>query len=73
MLPLETRTFRGVIDVSGVPAGSYRLTAILWHDKGQPIQYQTGLEVVAAADGKKVNVTDASKFPGGKTVQIKLQ
>jgi len=71
MLPLETRTFRGVIDVAGVPAGSYRLTAILLHDKGQPIQYQTGLEVVAAADGKKVNVTDVNKLPGGK-VQIKL-
>lgn len=71
MLPLETRSFRGVMDVSGVAPGTYRLTAILLHDKGQPIQFQTALEVVAGTDGKKINVTDVNKLPGGK-IPIKL-
>jgi hypothetical protein len=72
LLPLETRSFRGVIDVAGVVPGMYRLTAILLHDKGQPIQFQTALEVVATADGRKVNVTDLNKLPGGR-ITIKLQ
>jgi hypothetical protein len=70
MLPLETRSFTGVIDVAGVAPGMYRLTAVMLHDKGAPIQYQTGLEVVATADGKTVKVDE--NLPGGK-VPIKLQ
>ena len=68
MLPLETRSFRGVIDISGMAPGSYRLTAMLVHGKGETVYKQTGLEVTAIADGKTVRQTELA----GPPVQIKL-
>ncbi|MHC4520806.1 MAG: hypothetical protein ACYTAS_19625, partial [Planctomycetota bacterium] len=47
MLPLEYRSFTGVLDVGDVSPGVYVLTAILEHDKGGlSVQAQKGLRVV---------------------------
>jgi hypothetical protein len=58
MLPLETRSFTGVMDVSGVASGSYRLTAVLMPEKGAAVQRQIGLEVTATASGKAVRTLE---------------
>jgi hypothetical protein len=68
MLPLEMRSFTGVMDVSGIAPGTYRLTAILVHDKGKDtVQKQVGLEVTATANGKAIRATEI-----GQPVPIKL-
>jgi hypothetical protein len=67
MLPLEMRSFTGVMDVSGVAPGNYRLTAVLQPDKGNMVQKQIGLEVTATANGKVVKTTEI-----GQPVPIKL-
>lgn len=59
MLPLEMRSFSGVLDVSGVAPGLYRLTALLTTDKGETFQKQIGLEVTATADGKAVKANES--------------
>ena len=67
MLPLETRQFTGVMDVSGVPSGSYRLTAVLTPEKGGAVQKQIGIEVTTTANGKLVRTLEI-----GQPVPIRL-
>jgi hypothetical protein len=68
LLPLETRNFRGVMDVSGVADGSYRLTAILMNGRDQSAMKQTGLVVTTTTSGKEVRQTELA----GPPVEIKL-
>ncbi len=69
MLPLETRSFRGVMDISGVAPGNYRLTAILTYGKGQTAPpKQIGLEIKTTAEGKTVRTLEIA----GEPVKIKL-
>ena len=64
MLPLEMRSFTGVMDVSGVPTGNYRLTAVLIHDKGgDTVLKQIGLEVTATANGRAVRSVELAGPP----------
>lgn len=64
MLPLEHRSFTGVLDVRDVSEGLYRLTAILEHDKGGgAVQAQKALRVTR--DGT-LEVMGLDTF-GGKT------
>jgi len=68
MLPLETRSFTGVMDISGVAPGTYRLTAMLAYGKDQMVPKQIGLEIKATADGKTIRTVEIP----GPPVQIKL-
>ena len=68
MLPLETRSFRGVMDIAGMIPGTYRLTSVLTYGKTETVYKQTGLEITATADGKTVRQTEIA----GPPVQIKL-
>ncbi len=68
LLPLETRNFRGVMDISGLAPGTYRLTIMLTHDRAQRALKQIVLDVKAAGDRKTVETSEISGAP----VQIKL-
>jgi hypothetical protein len=68
LLPLHVRNFSGVLDVADVSPGTYRLTAIMEFDRSGVIQSQIGLEIVDQGAGKAVQVIDASRLRGGKTV-----
>ena len=70
MLPLETRNFTGILDVSDVTAGTYRLTTILAHDKGEPVQGQTALNVVDAGESKEVVVVNVEELGGATKIEL---
>jgi hypothetical protein len=67
LLPLEVRNFSGVLDISSIPAGTYRLTAILEYDKGGSVQDQIALDIVEQGGNKQVQMIDIGRV-GGKTV-----
>jgi len=71
MLPLETRPFNGVLDIAGVPAGRYRLTAILIHGKGETAQSQTVVEIMDTAEGKALKQLDLSTVGGAVPITLK--
>jgi hypothetical protein len=57
-LPFETRTFSGTLDLSDIPAGFYRLTAVMEYrgrdaQTGENPQTQTVVEVTELATGHK--------------------
>ena len=52
MLPCEIRHFSGVLDVSGIAPGEYRLTAILEYGVGGSAQIQKGI-AISEKDGLK--------------------
>jgi hypothetical protein len=52
LLPLETRNFSGVLDISAIPAGTYVLVTVLTGEKMQPVQLTNGL-VITEANGTK--------------------
>ncbi len=56
LLPLDTRNFSGVLDVTDVSPGTYRLTAILEHDQGGAVQGQRGIQVVEEGGQKVVRL-----------------
>lgn len=66
LLPLDTRNFSGVLDVTDVTAGVYRLTAILEHGQGQTVQDQRGIEVVEEGGQKVVKLLGPNRV--SKTV-----
>jgi hypothetical protein len=68
LLPLETRMFRGVMDIAAVPPGNYRLTAALMYETGDTVYKQTGLEVTATPNGKVIRQFEFS----GPPIPIKL-
>jgi hypothetical protein len=63
LLPLDTRNFSGVLDLSDVSAGTYRLTSILEHDKGGSVLDQRGLVVTEQGGQKIVRVVGADQVP----------
>jgi hypothetical protein len=67
MLPMEVRSFTGVMDIADVAAGIYRLTVILEHDKGSAVQSQKAIRIVDENGSKTVEVLDVDAI-GGKTV-----
>jgi len=72
MLPLETRPFNGVLDVAGVPAGRYRLTAVVIHDRGADVvQSQTVLDVIDTDEGKAVKQLDLGTVGGAVKIDLK--
>jgi hypothetical protein len=75
MLPLEIRNFRGVLDVSGVPTGVYRLTAVLTPDPGQAVQAQTTVRV-GESDGNRtlevMSPDEVDKINEGTTTRVEL-
>lgn len=71
MLPLETRSFNGILDVASVPQGRYRLTAVLVHDRGEAVQSQTVLEVMDTDEGKAVKQLDVSAVGGAVKIDLK--
>ncbi len=70
MLPLETRQFTGVLDVSSVPDGTYYLTALLQYAGGAAAQRQTAIRITDEG-GRKV-VEDISLDSVGGPTQIQL-
>jgi hypothetical protein len=70
LLPLEARDFTGILDVAGVPPGRYRLTVQLTHDKGDPVERQEGLEVVATPGGRAIRTVDINQIGGKVTIKM---
>lgn len=66
LLPLDTRNFSGVLDVTDVAPGTYRLTAILEHGQGGTVQDQRGIEVVEEGGQKVVKLLGPNRV--SKTV-----
>ena len=67
MLPLELRGFTGVLDLTDVSPGLYRLTVILEHDKGGlSVQAQKVIKVDNVGGQIEVTPMDPDGF-GGKT------
>lgn len=71
MLPLETRPFNGILDIAGVPAGRYRLTAALIYGKGETVQSQTVVEVSDTSEGKAIKQLDLSAVGGAVKIDLK--
>jgi len=67
MLPMEVRSFTGVMDLADVAAGIYRLTVILEHDKGSAVQSQKAIRIIDENGAKTVEVLDVDAI-GGTTV-----
>jgi hypothetical protein len=71
MLPFESRSFTGVLDLSDVSPGVYRLTAILEHDKGGPsVQAQKVLRVSNVGGRIEVTPMDADGFGGTTRIEL---
>jgi len=70
MLPLEKRNFTGVLDVSEVRSGMYRLTVVLTGDNGESVQGQTALRVVESAQRKVVEVMNVEEIGGATTIEL---
>ena len=70
MLPLEKRNFTGVLDVSRVPPGMYRLTVILTGENGESAQGQTAVRVVETTERKVVEVMNVEEVGGATTVEL---
>ena len=70
MLPLEKRDFTGVLDVSTVPAGMYRLTVVLTGENGESAQGQTAVRVVNTTERKVVEVMNVEEVGGATTIEL---
>jgi hypothetical protein len=65
LLPMDTRNFSGVLDVSNVAVGLYRLTAVLeWPGGGHSKQKQIAIEVQDGPTGKVANVLSMDRING---------
>ncbi len=81
LLPFEKRTFSGVLDVSDIPVGFYRLTAVLEYANGpkqaaaENAQKQSLIEVYEQGGQKAARNAEWSQAPDGKkgTTVIKLK
>jgi hypothetical protein len=56
MLPLEKRSFTGVLNVKDMMPGKYRVTALLTHGEGQTVQRQTVVDVSLVGDQRRVEI-----------------
>lgn len=67
LLPFESRPFTGILDVSDVGEGLYRLVAILEHDKGNPVFSQQAIQIRNENGTMSVEVVGLDAI-GGETV-----
>ncbi len=73
LLPFESRAFQGVLDISGIPNGVYRLTADLQIGSVDPIQGQQLIRVYSEGSQKKIEILPFENAPDGKgkiTIQL---
>ncbi len=72
LMPLDVRNFTGILDVSSLDIGTYRLTAVMAYGKarGDNFQDQIGIDVIEQGGGKVVQVTDLSRIGGKTTVNL---
>ena len=70
MLPLEARDFSGVIDLSQVPVGLYRLAAVLEYDSGEKVTQQKAIRVMAQGGRKVMEVVQLQEDLGEK-IEVK--
>lgn len=71
MLPLEKRSFTGVLDVSTMAPGTYRLTAILKHDKGgTATERQTAVDVIREGQQRAIRVRNLSELGGPTKIAL---
>jgi hypothetical protein len=68
MLPLEARDYSGVIDITRVPVGTYRLAAELKYgpDLTERTDQQIGIRVMAQGGQKVIEVLQLQEELGGK-------
>ena len=68
ILPLEARDYSGVIDISRVPVGVYRLAAELKYgpDQAERADIQNGIRVMAQGGEKVIEVLQLQAELGGK-------
>lgn len=70
MLPCETRKFSGVLDISDLTDGFYRLTAILEYGMGGSAQVQKGIEIVEENGQKVVRTVDLDEHGGEVDIRL---
>jgi len=70
MLPLETRQFTAVLDVSAVPAGTYRVTAVMQYAQGAVAQRQTAIRITDEGGTKSVEVISLDAVGGPTQIQL---
>ncbi len=81
LLPFESRTYTGVLDVSDIPVGTYRLTAILQYvgrnAQNQQViensQNQLIVEVLEENGQKKATYAEWDRAPDGKRGKVTLK
>ncbi len=81
LLPFESRTYTGVLDVSDIPLGTYRLTAVLQYTgrnaQSQAVsenaQSQVIVDVIEENGQKKATYVDWDKAPDGKRGKVTLK
>ncbi|NQT00978.1 MAG: hypothetical protein HQ580_03050 [Planctomycetes bacterium] len=68
VLPFEARDYSGVIDVSGIPVGTYRLAAELRYgpNPSDRVEKQIGIRVMAQGGQKVMEVLQLQEELGGK-------
>jgi hypothetical protein len=68
ILPFEARDYSGVIDISRVPVGTYRLAAMLKYgpDVTEQTEQQIGIRVMAQGGEKVIEVLQLQEELGGK-------
>ncbi len=70
MLPLETRQFTAVLDVSSVPAGTYYVTAVMQYAQGAVAQRQTAVRISDEGGAKSVEVVSLDTVGGPTQIQL---
>ena len=70
MLPLEARDFSGVIDLSNVPVGMYRLAAVFEYASGEEVTQQKAIRVMAQGGRKVMEVIQLQEDLGEK-IEVK--
>ena len=68
MLPFEARDYSGVIDISSVPVGVYRLHSELTYgpSRAEKVEKQIGIRVMAQGGQKVIEVLQLQEELGGK-------
>ena len=68
MLPFEARDYSGIIDISRVPIGTYRLHSELRYgsDLAEKADKQIGIRVMAQGGQKVIEVLQLQEELGGK-------
>ncbi len=75
MLPFESRSYSGILDVGGLPDGNYRVIAYLQHDKGVGPQQrsadcQQGIKIATENGTKTVEVIGLDAIGGAVQIQL---